>query len=67
MTTLLVTKRMVDHPGLVSPEVVSFNRIHRGGFATVGFAMDTDWLVLRPDEVATFDAKIDGLPHWNLG
>jgi hypothetical protein len=68
--------KMLDNPGLVSPEVVAAAREEPSGLVAVGLRLKAEWIVLRPyerekseqraellrryDHVATFDAS-DGL------
>lgn len=45
---------MVDYPGLVSPEVVTINRVRKTGLTALGFLLVPEWLVLRPSEFQAF-------------
>ncbi|HWR97073.1 MAG TPA: hypothetical protein VN317_01485 [Candidatus Methanoperedens sp.] len=46
--------RMVDYPGLVSPEVVAVNRVRPSSLAAIGSLFVPEWLVLRPSELPDF-------------
>jgi hypothetical protein len=53
--------KMLDFPGLASPEVVATRRAgHRGHAETIG-QLRPEWLVLRPDQVETILTTAPGL------
>ncbi len=42
--------KMLDYPGLVSPEVTAVTRRKGRGIARAGLALESEWMVLRPHE-----------------
>ncbi|MFN8177925.1 MAG: hypothetical protein U0167_08355 [bacterium] len=48
--------RMLDWPGLVSPEVLAARRAGARSLAEAARTLRPEWLVLRPQEVAGFEA-----------
>jgi hypothetical protein len=44
--------KMLDYPGLASPEVVAARRSGHRSYAQIIAALRPEWLVLRPDQVA---------------
>ncbi|MDB6092571.1 MAG: hypothetical protein JWM32_133 [Verrucomicrobia bacterium] len=53
--------KMYDYPGLSSPEVVAARRAGKKPHAEIIAALQPDWLVLRPDEVAEIMGQIPSL------
>ena len=49
--------KMLDTPGLASPEVVATRRAGNRTFAQIISALHPDWLVLRPGEASTLYAE----------
>jgi hypothetical protein len=47
--------KMLDFPGVVSPEVVRFGREGRPLMARAGLELAPEWLVLRPNELQHFE------------
>ena len=52
--------KMLDYPGLVSPEVVQARLRLGDDFAQVGMMLAPEWMVLRTEEVALFEARAPG-------
>jgi hypothetical protein len=48
--------RMLDYPGLVSPEVVRLVKTEQANFASIVPMLRPEWLVLRPHEIRVMDA-----------
>lgn len=53
--------KMLDYPGLASPEVVAARRAGAKPHAQLIAALRPDWLVLRPDQVAGVQAEMPRL------
>jgi hypothetical protein len=53
--------KMLDYPGLASPEVVAARRAGAKPHAQLIAALQPDWLVLRPDQVAGVNAEMPRL------
>jgi hypothetical protein len=49
--------KMLDHPGLASPEVVAARRAGAGTHARVIARLQPEWLVLRPDQAEQIQAE----------
>jgi len=47
-------RKILDFPGLVSPEVTAVYRARGGDIVTVGLELAPEWLVLRPHEMDRF-------------
>jgi hypothetical protein len=50
-------RKLLDHPGLVSPEVVEAIREGHGDFCQAGLYLQPEWMVLRPEEFAQMSAS----------
>jgi hypothetical protein len=53
--------KMLDFPGLASPEVVATRRAGHRGHAEIIAALHPEWLVLRPDQVESILTTAPGL------
>jgi hypothetical protein len=51
---------MLDYPGLVAPSVVAARRRLGDDFAGVAASLAPEWMVLRSEEVALFEARSPG-------
>jgi 4-amino-4-deoxy-L-arabinose transferase-like glycosyltransferase len=49
--------KMLDHPGLVSPEVIAAARQGPSDFESVGIRLKPEWMVLRPFQAKEMTAK----------
>jgi hypothetical protein len=56
--------KMLDHPGLVSPEVVQEARRGPGDFLSVGLRLKPEWMVLRPGDVKGMSQHDDFGRHY---
>ena len=53
--------KMLDYPGLASPEVVAARRAGHRTYAQVVAHLRPEWLVLRPDQVETMQREVPQL------
>jgi hypothetical protein len=57
--------KMLDNPGLASPEVVAIRRAGEAGHAEIIAALKPEWLVLRPDQVQSVNESTPQLLDQN--